>query len=458
MSAMFRMLVLAASLAALSAADAAAVEYVCRKKDSSLRIAIEVASPGHTLPCEVVVEDDRGERAVLYSAQYDRDYCPSRIEKTRAEVEQEGWVCDKTSDEAIASNHDTPANEDAGSNRRDVGEAQVVALQRSDEAAVPAAESGRNVVASLRCNKDGEIRHIQIEVEDPKRGTPCELLYWPDGDRTGPGELLWRAEHDAAFCPSRLSKIVAKWTGEGWQCDGDGLQTAALESAPDGSADAGPVPVAIPEARDPVEASPAIAQPTPATVESVAATDDEAADRPQQTAETAPTSPDVAISDEDIAEKDAAKGDVVAGQQAEAETDLSADPALAAVVAADAERVGEWMDVEPAIEIAARGDLNDDGTDDAVVVLAYQSEQAAYRQYLMSYLVAEGGYELAGVKLLTGVSPPPAQARVDQIDKGVIWVTLPREDGASAAHTGFKLHDQQLIEVDAGSNSPAGGN
>ena len=127
----------------------------------------------------------------------------------------------------------------------------------------------------------------------------------------------------------------------------------------------------------------------------------------------------------------------------------NADLALESVIAADAERIGEWMEVEPAIEIAARGDLNGDGSDDAVVFLAYQSDQAAYRQYLMSYLVDDDGYELASVKLLTDVGPPPAQARVEQIDKGVIWLTLPDEDGAASQQTGYRLQDQQLVEVDA---------
>ena len=125
----------------------------------------------------------------------------------------------------------------------------------------------------------------------------------------------------------------------------------------------------------------------------------------------------------------------------------TADPDLEAVIAADAERIGEWMDVEPAIEIAARGDLNDDGSDDAVVFMAYQSEQSAYRQYLMSYLVADRGYELAGVKLLTGVNPPPAQARVQQIEQGVIWLEVPDRDGAASRQTGYRLSNQQLVEV-----------
>ena len=126
------------------------------------------------------------------------------------------------------------------------------------------------------------------------------------------------------------------------------------------------------------------------------------------------------------------------------------DQTLEAIITADAERIGEWMEVEPAIEIAARGDLNDDGSRRRRgIPCTYQSDQAAYRQYLMSYLVADDGYELASVKLLTGVNPPPGQARVEQIDQGVIWLSLPNEDGSTtSAQTGYRLRDQQLVEVD----------
>ena len=106
------------------------------------------------------------------------------------------------------------------------------------------------------------------------------------------------------------------------------------------------------------------------------------------------------------------------------------------------------MEVEPNIEVAARGDLNADGNDDAVVLLAYQSDQAAYRQYLMSYLVADETYELAGVKLLTGVSPPPDHAKVEQIDQGIIWLSLPGSSGSRLNPVGYMLRNQQLVEVD----------
>ncbi|NJO38939.1 MAG: hypothetical protein HC871_16735 [Rhizobiales bacterium] len=168
MSVIFRTLALAASLAALTAAEAAAVEYTCRKQDSSLRLALEVLRPGHTLPCEVVVENDRGERAVLFSAQYDRDYCPSRIEKTRAEVEQEGWICEKTAAEPIAQTSDLPAGGVAG-------QAEVAAPERSDTSAgeVQALDPDRTIVASQRCSKDGLSRQLMIEVDDPARARPA---------------------------------------------------------------------------------------------------------------------------------------------------------------------------------------------------------------------------------------------------------------------------------------------
>ncbi|MDH3664128.1 MAG: hypothetical protein OEU92_29625, partial [Alphaproteobacteria bacterium] len=341
---------------------------------------IEVRKAGHTLPCEVVAEDDRGERAVLYSAQYDRDYCPARIEKTKDELEQDGWSCEKTSEQNVVQ---------GGGATDAAGEQQAVRREEAPSdgsGGALIASNGKAIVTSRECRFDDALRRIRIEVEDPERGKPCELIYWADGDQSKPGQLLWRAEHDAAFCPNRLNVIVNKWIAEGWRCDRDDRQTAAVD--------------------------------TPERIETQRET----------------------VADQGLPAQQAEHGEDAAAP--------ATDPTLEAIIAADAERIGEWMEVEPAIEIAARGDLNDDGSDDAVVFLAYQSDQAAYRQYLMSYLVAGDGYELASVKLLTGVSPPPGHARVDQIVQGVIWLTLPDEDGSTSAQTGYRLRDQQLVEVD----------
>ena len=393
MTRMFRALAFTSCMMAWAAVDAAATEYRCQKGESSLRVAIEVKKVGHTLPCEVVAEDDRGERALLYSAQYDRDYCPSRIEKTRDELEQEGWSCQKTSDDNVVSDVDASV---------DVAERQppVQAEEDVEDAGTAAAASGRTIAVSHLCRQDDAQRRIQIEVENSSSGKPCELIFWSEDKRDGPGQLLWRAEHDATFCPRRLDIIIDKWSGEGWSCESGDVQTAtAAERIVDGDATTEPATDQLLDAaRVPVG------------------------------------------SEEEVAAPDAD------------------DPALTAVIAADAERIGEWMEVEPAIEVAARGDLNDDGSDDAVVFLAYQSDQAAYRQYLMSYVVADDGYELASVKLLTGVGPPPDQARVEEIDEGVIWLTLP-DDGAgvSSEPTGYRLRDQELVEV-APENGSAGGN
>ena len=345
MTTVFRALVLASSVTAWMATEAVAAEYQCWKSDSSLRIAIEVKKAGHTLPCEVIAEDDRGQRAVLYSARYDRDYCPARIERTREELEQEGWACEKTSDENIVGLEGQPIdNADRQTPASDAGD--------TGSGGALVAGSGKVITTSLQCSKQNDLRRIRIEVEDVTRGRPCQLIYWADGDQSKPGQLLWRAEHDATFCPQRLEVITRKWVGEGWHCEASGTQTAAVVTTP----------VARPESTEAVDQALA--------------------------------TPDARAEEGDLADA------------------VTPDPDLEAIIAADAERIGEWMDVEPAIEIAARGDLNDDGSDDAVVFMAYQSEQSAYRQYLMGYLVADRGYELAGVKLLTGVNPPPAQARV----------------------------------------------
>lgn len=410
-----RTAVLVSGITLWTAAEAEAAEYRCQKIDSSVRIAVEVKKAGHTLPCEVVAEDDKGERAVLYKAQYDRDYCPTRLDRTKADLESDGWSCQKTSDVNVVKRSDDEAEDN-------VEQAEVAAVA-TESAATPQGgnlqpiQDGKYILASRQCRNGDETRLIHIEVNNPNDRKPCELVYWADGDVSKPGQLLWRAEHDADFCPRRLETIVGKWIGDGWQCD---AEVPAIESA------------AI---------DPAVNQPTPAT----------------PTPEEAPapsSSSEVAALEENVP----ALEDIEAVEQLPVEAkseDQSATPdsALEAIINADAERIGQWMEVEPDIEIAARGDLNDDGADDAVVFLAYQSDQSVYRQYLMSYLVADGGYELASVKLLTGVKPPPAQARVEEIDEGVIWLTVPNDDGAASAPTGYKLRDQQLIEVDGESAS-----
>ncbi|MGI9433523.1 MAG: hypothetical protein ACR2Q4_01625 [Geminicoccaceae bacterium] len=405
----------------LNTVPAAAVEYQCQLGDSFIRLAVEVGKEGHTLPCEVIAEDDKGERVTLFRAQYDRNYCPQRIENRRAEIEEKGWTCRKSSDDyvvkgtgklqpaenaaALTTSEDRTTNdngtkvEETSADEITEGEEVSVATKAAEivETGAGVAETGAEVAETRECRRGDDVRLLKIKVDDPERGKPCELIYWAEDDRSEEGKLLWRAEHDADFCPTRLNFILQKWSVEGWQCD-DQPTTAAAEPAEPTE----PITTATAESTDePETASPA----------------------PVATAETGATT-------------------------LAAPTAAPVDPELQAVIEADAKRIGEWMEVEPAIEVAARGDLNDDGSEDAVVFLAYQSDHAAYRQYLMSYLVADESYELASVKLLTGVNPPPAHAKVEQIDKGVIWLNLPNDSDTEQNPTGYVLRDQQLIEID----------
>ncbi len=353
--------ILTLGAATFIATSSSASEYQCRQEGSALRLAIEVKKAGHTLPCNVIAEDDLNDKAVLYSARYDRTYCPARLEKKRAELEQEGWICSKSSDSYIvrgAGKLDPPTERAARGN-------------------APASADDTTIMDSRVCKLDSGIRRIRVEVEDPNAGRPCLLNYWSTGDNSEAWQRLWRAEHDPEFCARRLDVILQKWKKDGWQCDVD---------------DDVPEIAAVP--------APAKEQPTPPSAAEIV-------------------------------------------QQAK-----TVDPeSLQAVVEADAKRIGEWMEVEPAIEVAAHGDLNADGQDDAVVFLTYQSDQAAFRRYLMSYLVADETYKLASVKLLTGISPPPAQASVKEIDQGVIWVSLSKDDGTHQEPVGYVLRDRQLIEV-----------
>jgi hypothetical protein len=179
------------------AAKAEAAEYQCEKIDSSLRIAVEVKKAGHTLPCEVIAEDDKGERAVLHSAQFDRDYCPSKLEETRSKLEGEGWTCLQSSDVNVV-------RREGAATGNDVDEASINLTPVPQGGDILPIQDGKYVLDSRQCRKGREERLIHIEVDDPYDRKPCELIYWADGDVSKQGQLLWRAQHDADFCPKRL--------------------------------------------------------------------------------------------------------------------------------------------------------------------------------------------------------------------------------------------------------------
>lgn len=362
-------LALVTGMTMMSSANAG--EYQCRIFDSALRIAVEVKKEGHTLPCEVISEDDRDGRVILFSAQYDRDYCPKRLEDKRTQLEESGWVCNRTSETNIVR----------GTSKTEVASIAVAVSKKPEP--LP---DGTVTTESRYCRQDDKSRLLKIQVEDVDRGKPCQLIYWAEDDQSDTGHLLWHAEHDAEFCTKRLGFIVDKWEGEGWQC----------QVGEDGLPDTGDN-----ELQTTALSSPASEEPAPSP----------SIDAPQ------------------------------------ASNTISSE-LLQSVIDADARRISEWMEVEPDIEIAGHGDLDGDGTDDAVVFLAYQSEDLAYRQYLMSYLVTDDTYELAGVKLLTGMSSQPRQAKVQEIDDGVIWLSVPGTEVGQPKPVGYILKDQQLVKID----------
>ncbi|MGH1481394.1 MAG: hypothetical protein ACRBM6_22100 [Geminicoccales bacterium] len=385
----------------LAAAQVLAGEYQCQQDDAALRIAVEVKKEGHTLPCEVVIEEAQNRRSVLYSASFDRDYCPQQLEKTKGELEDDGWTCQQSSVVNIV----------AGTG----------IIRSLDDLAVspnvlPVTSDGAAITASRSCNLGDDLRRLRIEVDNPQQGKPCSLIYWSETDRSETGQQLWRAEHDSNFCTKRLDFIVEKWTDEGWQCSADDtvIQTAARSIAP--------------------------------VVEEV--------DEQVQSQANEPDNTQVAVATPTTTET--SELETLAEETTEQSSLLN--PRLQTIIEADAARIGEWMEVDADIEIAAYGDLNADGRDDAVVFLAYQSDQSAYRQYLMSYLDAEETYELAGVKLLTIVKSRPSEAEVEEIDEGVIWLKLVDADGTSLDPIGYQLRDQQLIQVDNNQQSRAASN
>ena len=126
---------------------------------------------------------------------------------------------------------------------------------------------------------DGTVRRVEVAVEDPNRGVPCEVVYWKDSEEPGVRRVLWNARTDAAFCTRKADELVAKLTAVGWACTPVEESAAVREAAP-----------ATPSGVD--RGAPAVASTAPATrTEPAARVEPAPRAEPAARAEPAPQSP-----------------------------------------------------------------------------------------------------------------------------------------------------------------------
>jgi hypothetical protein len=175
----------------------------------------------------------------------------------------------------------------------------------------------------FQCRRDELTRRIELQFANDADRLPCEVVYWKDSEAPGQPQRPWRADHQLEFCTAKAREMVELLEAEGWACD----EVAAAAEAP---------------ARP---ATPRLSEPSSLT--------------PPPRAEGAASR---------------------AGQPD--------DATLQAALARDIRRLEELTDGsgEFATETATLGDLDQDGVEDAAVLLAHRSASGERTHYLMAYL------------------------------------------------------------------------
>lgn len=208
-------------------------------------------------------------------------------------------------------------------------------------------------------------RHIEIEVADLETGLPCRVVDRPNATSRN---ILWRAEFEEDFCRRKAEETRLLLQDRGWACRRQNAdERQDLVQATTTRSDERSHLVAAwrcVEGLPPIERTVAVHPPVPSAKP----------DRP---------------------ERRSASWD---------------DELLQEAVEGDLATIGrEVIDDETAIDTAL-GDLNDDGSDDAIVILTRDADRGPSHRMLMAYLRSGDAYNLVDVWVLDA---PAAGAQGD---------------------------------------------
>ena len=290
--------------------------------------------------------------------------------------------------------------------------------------------AGLAAASETRCVRgDDAIRRVAIEVQDPSRDVPCEVVYWKDTEVPGVRTVLWSAQTDAAFCARKAEELVDTLEGGGWSCAAAGGEPRAASR----------------------EAPPPVAAPSPPADSTGPGAGEERPQAPSQDADSREDAPSMRAA--------------LAPQEGETEPDgdaidAPAGTALDAIIEQNLVRLNDGVDGRFAAEIAHYGDLDGDGLDDGLVFFTYESQRLGKARFVAAYLFDGESYALAATKPLAGSDDSVHSAEIESIDDGVISLRLNvLEPGdASCCPSGLRrqdlvLRDGQLIEARSGSSA-----
>jgi hypothetical protein len=296
--------------------------------------------------------------------------------------------------------------------------------------------------AEYRCWNRDSMRLIELSGPDTTQGAACEVRYWRNADAPGTGRSLWRANRDTEYCAAKARELIARLEAGGWRCNSSAQPTAAAPMPATGS---------DPELAPRTEPRPAAAAPAQMGH----------APEPEAGGATLPAkSPSPAVSPTARAPLPAQPRSHVIARTGPPGSD---EPAAASTASANAALLDQI--VEQTLhsarelygghfkaELAAFGDLDDDGLQDAVVLITYQADRNEYVQYLVAYLFNGETFQSVATKNVGGRFLDALQARLQGIADGKILVDLESLAGSATCcarrRTVFVLQDGQLVEVD----------
>lgn len=193
-------------------------------------------------------------------------------------------------------------------------------------------------------------RHIEIELDDPARSLPCNVVDRADASAR---EILWRAEYELGFCQEKAAETVSFLKSQGWACR----------------------PVSIEDRNEVLDARALNITATWRCLEGLKPAIEQAAAK-------RPYVPVARPEQQDGGDVDLTNRELLEAIQ----RDLS-------VIGQDV------VDKETTIDTAL-GDLNDDGSRDAVAVVTRKTGRKTPHRLLMAYLQSDEAFRLVDVWVL----------------------------------------------------------
>lgn len=273
---------------------------------------------------------------------------------------------------------------------------------------VIASPARSDLLKDYQCGKGEDIRRIEIRFEDEADQLPCRVIYRPETENKSVGTVSWRGIATLENCKTQARQVIDRLTAEGWNC-----------AVVDGRAES--------ETAKIIEA----AVNEQATVLSGEGADQVADSKPIEANEETPA---ILVDNPSLG---------------------TPPPALVTLIEKDLNKLATTLDGALEAQVASYSDLNADDVADALVVLTYVSPQPAYRQFLAAYLFDGEAYQLTATKPIASSSTDTMNATVDDVDQGIIQVTLQTfEPGdKSCCPSGVRqlalaLRNLDLVEID----------